>query len=80
MRTNIDTLIAALYRLTDEIESDDGVANNTVLEAAYLLDDCRSVARYWYEVSECDCHSDLPQGGCLKCDLEKLLKPNAKHS
>lgn len=28
---------------------------------------------YWRDLSECDCSSPLPQGGCLRCDLEKFL-------
>jgi hypothetical protein len=24
---------------------------------------------YWEEVSECNCASPLPTGGCLKCDM-----------
>jgi hypothetical protein len=29
---------------------------------------------YWRDISECDCSSPLPQGGCLRCDLERILK------
>jgi hypothetical protein len=35
---------------------------------------------YWRDISECDCSSPLPQGGCLRCDLNRVLKianPNA---
>lgn len=33
------------------------------------------IAKYWYGISECDCHSDLPQGGCLKCDMKRIIFP-----
>lgn len=29
--------------------------------------------RYWRDISECNCSSPLPQGGCLRCDLDKIL-------
>lgn len=29
--------------------------------------------QYWRDISECDCSSPLPQGGCLRCDIDKLL-------
>lgn len=29
---------------------------------------------YWRDISECDCSSPLPQGGCLRCDLNRVLK------
>lgn len=29
--------------------------------------------QYWRDISECDCSSPLPQGGCLRCDLDKIL-------
>jgi hypothetical protein len=32
-----------------------------------------SALQYWRDISECDCSSPLPQGGCLRCDLDKLL-------
>ena len=27
---------------------------------------------YWIGISECDCSSEFPTGGCLKCDLEQI--------
>jgi hypothetical protein len=30
--------------------------------------------KYWRDISECDCSSPLPQGGCLRCDLNRVLK------
>lgn len=35
------------------------------------------IIQYWKGISECDCHSPIPQGGCLFCDMsrsEKLLE------
>ena len=29
---------------------------------------------YWREISECDCNDPLPDNGCLRCDLDNLLK------
>ena len=34
--------------------------------------------QYWRDISSCDCSSPLPQGGCLRCDIEKLLPLGAK--
>ncbi len=30
--------------------------------------------KYWRDISECDCSNPLPQGGCLRCDLNRVLK------
>jgi hypothetical protein len=30
--------------------------------------------KYWRDISECDCSSPLPQGGCLRCDLNRILE------
>jgi len=30
--------------------------------------------KYWRDISECDCSCPLPQGGCLRCDLNRILK------
>lgn len=37
MRSNTDTLIEALRILSDEIISDDGIANNVILEASRMI-------------------------------------------
>lgn len=29
--------------------------------------------QYWRDISECDCSSPLPNGGCLRCDLDRIL-------
>ena len=29
---------------------------------------------YWRDISECDCSCPLAQGGCLRCDLNRILK------
>jgi len=29
---------------------------------------------YWRDISECDCSCPLPQGGCLRCDLNRILE------
>jgi len=35
-----------------------------------LLDSCK----YWQGVSECDCYSPLPTGGCLRCDMDEAVE------
>ena len=32
-----------------------------------------NVLAYWRDISECDCHNPLPNGGCLRCDLDKVI-------
>lgn len=29
--------------------------------------------KYWRDISECVCSDPLPNGGCLRCDLDKIL-------
>lgn len=29
--------------------------------------------RYWVDLSECNCDSELPTGGCMRCDLQAAL-------
>lgn len=29
--------------------------------------------QYWRDISECDCSNLLPNGGCLRCDLNKVF-------
>lgn len=38
-----------------------------------FVSDTISTLQYWRDISECDCSSPLPQGGCLRCDLDKIL-------
>jgi hypothetical protein len=35
-----------------------------------LLDSCK----YWQGISECDCESPLPIGGCLRCDMNGVVE------
>jgi hypothetical protein len=28
---------------------------------------------YWRDISECDCNDPIPNGGCLRCDLDKVF-------
>ena len=32
-----------------------------------------NVLAYWRDISECDCSNPLPNGGCLRCDLDKIF-------
>ena len=34
--------------------------------------------KYWRDISECDCSNPLPQGGCLRCDLDRILNNQSK--
>jgi len=34
--------------------------------------------KYWRDIFECYCCNRLPQGGCLRCDLELILKTTNK--
>jgi hypothetical protein len=29
---------------------------------------------YWAGITECNCHSEYPTGGCLKCDCDRLVE------
>jgi hypothetical protein len=35
-----------------------------------FLDSCK----YWQGVSECNCFSPLPTGGCLRCDMDEAVE------
>lgn len=37
-----------------------------------------NVLSYWRDISECDCHNPLPNGGCLSCDLDKIFNATTK--
>lgn len=45
MRTETDVLIGALRILAEEIESEDGVANACIAEAADRLEECESILK-----------------------------------
>jgi hypothetical protein len=32
-----------------------------------------NVLAYWRDISECDCNDPLPNGGCLRCDLDNVF-------
>ena len=32
-----------------------------------------NVLVYWRDISECDCSNPLPNGGCLRCDLDRVF-------
>ena len=40
-----------------------------------LLKNLNALA-YWRDISECDCNNQLPNGGCLRCDLDKVFNSN----
>ena len=35
-----------------------------------VLESCR----YWAGIAECDCGSEYPIGGCLKCDMDEAVR------
>jgi hypothetical protein len=35
--------------------------------------DNNKILKYWIDLEECVCHSERPIGGCLKCDLERMI-------
>ena len=43
-------------------------------EERYSLIKAVEPLKYWRDISECDCSSPLPQGGCLRCDLNRILE------
>ena len=42
------------------------MSEQTMRELAHLL----ITRRYWEGISECECTSTVPSGGCLKCDMK----------
>ena len=30
--------------------------------------------KYWQGISECDCRSPFPAGGCLRCDMDEAIE------
>lgn len=38
------------------------------------IDTIIQILEYWNGISECECNSEYPIGGCLKCDTEEALK------
>jgi len=61
-------LIAATMRCVDALD--------TVTEQRDRLLKHLNVLAYWRDISECDCHNPLPNGGCLRCDLDKVFNSN----
>ena len=61
-------LIAATMRCVDALDS--------VTEQRDRLSKHLNVLAYWRDISECDCHNPLPNGGCLRCDLDKVFNSN----
>lgn len=43
------------------------------LERDFLDERAIRAIQYWEGVAECDCASPLPHGGCLKCDMARIL-------
>jgi hypothetical protein len=46
---------------------------NAVTEQRDRLTKSIEPLKYWRDISECDCSNPLPQGGCLRCDLDRIL-------
>ena len=50
--TSIETIVSALRILANDIESDDGVANAAMLEAAYQMEELCSERDLWKAEAE----------------------------
>jgi hypothetical protein len=37
------------------------------------LAEAKQSAHYWRDLSDCDCDSELPTGGCRYCDLDNIM-------
>lgn len=66
MRTKTEILIKAMHILTENIQSDDGVANAAISEAAFRLEELNSLNKELVEVLE------------LALRSHGVIKPTAK--
>jgi len=66
---------------------DNGIMANGEIDVKEIIEQRDSLIKaiepleYWRDISECDCSCPLPQGGCLRCDLNRILKltnPNSQ--
>jgi len=75
MKSNIDTLIGALRILAEDIQSDDGVANAVVAEAADRLEELQTQLQEAQDYADrLVVHKNML---CLPADLENLRSANS---
>jgi uncharacterized coiled-coil DUF342 family protein len=72
----LETELAAVTEQRDGLRSGIDYASDqlhTVTEQRDRLTKSIEPLKYWRDISECDCSNSLPQGGCLRCDLDRIL-------
>lgn len=69
-KTDTETLVKALRILAVDIQSDDGVANAAIAEAAERIDELAAIALLL--LKETSCEQSLPEG-CPRCALSARL-------
>lgn len=75
MKSNIDTLIGALRILAEDIQSDDGIANAVVSEAADRLQELQTQLQESQDYADrLVAHKNML---CLPADLENLRSANS---
>jgi hypothetical protein len=62
--------IKACVEMLDNAKIPDSFGVEGVLHHQHILEHLR----YWRDLAECDCGSELPTGGCMKCNLEQAIK------
>ena len=86
MRTSTETLIKAMRILSSDIQSDDGVANAAIAEAAQRLEEQQErikrleEALAWYESTVSDCNRHGPQGDAARHALAQDRGSKAKEA
>ena len=86
MKTSTETLIKAMRILSSDIQSDDGVANAAIAEAAQRLEEQKDrikrleEALAWYESTVSDCNRHGPQGDAARHALAQDRGSKAKEA
>ena len=68
--TDTKTLASAMRVLSAEVESEDGIANAAIAEAAQRIDDLGALAK---EMAGMLAHDRALQDGCKACAMQKRL-------
>jgi len=68
--TDTKTLASAMRALSAQIESDDGIANAAIFEAAQRIDDLSALAA---EMADMLAHDRALPDGCKACAMQKRL-------
>jgi hypothetical protein len=86
VKTSTETLIKAMRILSSDIQSDDGVANAAIAEAAQRLEEQKDrikrleEALAWYESTVSDCNRHGPQGDAARHALAQDRGSKAKEA